>query len=158
MLSPWKYKLLLVLGVAAIAVPAMYVYAPRLEEIAKPRWLDGIGLAINKSAAAVKPQAEVSPVDPIAAANVDEDLDYRIAQRTKSIEGWRSFLTAHPGGPHAQSARAELDKLVMPVGALASATVEAPDRGPPEDTKITSEVAPPRPSSAGSEDAALASE
>jgi hypothetical protein len=158
MLYPWKYKLLLVLGVAAIAAPAMYVYAPRLEEIAKPRWLDGITLAINRSAAAVKRQAEVSPVDPIAAANVDEDLDYRIAQRTKSMEGWRSFLSAHPGGPHAQSARAELDKLVIPVGPLASVAAEAPGRGRPEDAKIASEVAPQRPSSAGSEDAALASD
>jgi hypothetical protein len=156
MLSPWKYKLLLVLAGAAIAAPAMYVYAPRLGEIAKPRWLEGITLAINKSAAAVKPQAEVSPVDPIAAANVDEDLDYRIAQRTKSIEGWRSFLSAHPGGPHAQSAHATLDKLVMPVGPPASAAGEAPDRSPPEDTKIASEPPPP-PSSAGSEDATLAS-
>ena len=32
-------------------------------------------------------------------------------QRTKSAEGWRSFLTAHPDRPHAQSARAEPDKL-----------------------------------------------
>ncbi len=135
----------------------MYMYPPSLEEIAKPRWLDDIGVIINKSLAA-KRRAEVSPVDPIAAANVDEDLDYRIAQRTKSIEGLRSFLTVHPGGPHAQSARAELDKLVMPATPLASAAVEAPDRGPPQDAKTASDVVAPRPPSAGLEATTLASD
>ena len=100
----------------ALAVPATYLYArPSLEEIAKLRWLDDISVMISKSLAYAKPKAEVPPVDPIAAANVDEDLDYRIAQRTKSTEGWRSFLTAHPGGSHAQFARAELDKLAPPM-------------------------------------------
>jgi hypothetical protein len=60
------------------------------------------------------PEAAVPPIDPVAAANVDEYIDYRIAQRTKSAEGWRSFLTAHPNGPHAQLARAELDRLGSP--------------------------------------------
>jgi hypothetical protein len=114
----------------ALAVPATYLYArPSLEEIAKLRWLDDISVMISKSLAYAKPTAEVSPVDPIAAANVDEDLDYRIAQRTKSTEGWRSFLTAHPGGAHAQFARAELDKLVLPVTPPAPATVQTLDRG-----------------------------
>src|SRR5277367_4558318 len=109
MLSTWKYMLFLALALPAIAI---FAYAPpNLENIANSRSLDNIGVFITKSLASAKPQAEVS-VDPIAAANVDEDLDYRIAQRIKSIEGWRSFLTAHPDGPHAQSARAELDKLV----------------------------------------------
>ena len=100
----------------ALALPAIYAYAPpNLEDIAKPQWLDHISAIITKSLASAKPQAEVSPVDPVAAAKVDEDLDYRIAERTKSLEGWRAFLTAHPDGPHAQSARAELDKLAAPV-------------------------------------------
>jgi hypothetical protein len=99
----------------ALAVPATYLYArPSLEEIAKLRWLADISVAISTSLAA-KPQAVVPAVDPIAAAKVDEDLDYRIAERTKSTEGWRAFLTAHPDGPHAQSVRAELDKLAAPM-------------------------------------------
>ena len=77
----------------------------------KFRWLDDINVILNKSFANAKPEVGVSPVDPIAAANVDEDLDYRIAQRMKSTERWRSFLAAYPDGLHAQSARAELDKL-----------------------------------------------
>ena len=98
--------------VLALALAVIYVYAPPTrDEIAKLRWLDDINVIVNKSLAPAKPEAGVSPVDPIAAANVDEDLDYRIAQRMKSTEGWRSFLAAHPDGPHTQSARAELDKL-----------------------------------------------
>jgi hypothetical protein len=130
---------------------------PSLEEIAKLRWPDDISVMISKSMAYVRPKAEVPPVDPIAAANVDEDLDYRIARRTKSTEGWRSFLTAHPGGSHAQFARAELDKLVLPVTPPAPAAEQAPDPGSPE-TKTPSEVVSPRLPSAESETAADASD
>ena len=89
-----------------------------------------------------KVEAGVSAIDPIAAANVDEDLDYRIAQRMKSTEGWRSFLTAHPDGPHAQSARAELDKLAPAEKSPAPATAQASNGGS-SNTKIPSEVASP---------------
>jgi hypothetical protein len=132
----------------ALALPVIYVYAPpNLEDIAKHQWLDHVSAIITKSLASAKPQAEVSPVDPVAAAKVDEDLDYRIAERTKSLEGWRAFLTAHPDGPHAQSARAELDKVAAP----------APDRAPP-DTKTPSDVVSPPPPSLKPEAATLASD
>ena len=111
----------------ALALTAIYAYAPaNLEHIAEPRWLADISGIITKSLAA-KPQAEVPAVDPIAAANVDEDLDYRIAERTKSTEGWRTFLTAHPVGPHAQLARDEMDRLA-PVGTPPAPTAaQTPD-------------------------------
>ena len=142
----------------ALALLAIYAYAPpNLENIAKPQWLDHISAIITKSLASAKPQAEVSPVDPVAAAKVDEDLDYRIAERTKSLEGWRAFLTAHPDGPHAQSARAELDKLPAPVTSPATAALQAPDRAS-RDTKVSSDVASPPQPSAGSEAATLASD
>ena len=100
-----KYGFVLVLMLAVI-----YVYAPlSLEYVAKLPWLDDVNVILNKSLAYTKREVGTSPVDPIAAANVDEDLDYRIAQRMKSTEGWRSFLTVHPEGPHAQPARAELE-------------------------------------------------
>ena len=90
-----KYGLVLALALAVI-----YAYAPlSLEYVAKLRWLDDINVVVNKSLAPAKPEVSVSQVDPIAAANVDEDLDYRIAQRMKSTEAWRSFLAAHPDGP-----------------------------------------------------------
>ena len=98
--------------VLALAVAVICVYAPlSLEYVAKLRWLDDINVIVGKVLAPANREVRVVSVDPIAAANVDEDLDYRIAQRMKSTEGWRSFLAAHPAGPHAQSARSELDKL-----------------------------------------------
>jgi hypothetical protein len=131
-----KYALVLALALAVI-----YAYAPlSLEDFAKPRWLDDISVIVNKALPPAKPEARVSPVDPIAAANVEEDLDYRIAQRMKSTEGWRAFLAAHPDGPHAQSARAELDKLVpiekppAPVAAQASDGGLSDMKTPSEDT------------------------
>ena len=142
----------------ALAVPATYLYArPSLEEIAKLRWLDDISVMISKSLAYAKPKADVSPVDPIAAANVDEDLDYRIAERTKSTEGWRAFLAAHPDGPHAQSARAELDKLAPPMTPAAPTAAQAPGAGAADTTIPSGNVPPPLPST-GSDAASVASD
>src|SRR4029077_1979597 len=99
--------------VLSLAVAVIYVFAPlSRDDNAKLRWLDDINVIISKVLASANREVRVVSVDPVAAANVDEDLDYRIAQRVKSIEEWRSFLEAHPNGPHGRSARAELDKLV----------------------------------------------
>jgi hypothetical protein len=131
-----KYAFVLVLALAVI-----YVYAPvSLGDFAKPQWLDDISVIVNKSLAPAKPEVRVSPVDPIAAANVDEDLDYRIAQRMKSTEGWRSFLAVHPAGAHAQSARAALDKLAPGEKPPAPAAAQASNGGS-SDTKTPSELA-----------------
>src|SRR5580693_4747681 len=142
----------------ALAVPTTYAFAPpSFREIAKPRWLADISVAISTSISA-KPQAEVPAVDPIAAAKVDEDLDYRIAERTKSTEGWRAFLAAHPDGPHAQSARAELDKLAPPMTPPApTPAAPAPDTGA-ADTAIPSGNVPPPLPSTGSDAATVASD
>ena len=129
--------------VLALAVAMIYAYVPLTrDDIAKLRWLDDINVIVNKSLALAKPQVGVSPVDPIAAANVDEDLDYRIAQRTKSPEGWRSFLATHPDGPHAQSARAEIDKLLPVQKPPAPVAAQASDGGS-SDTKTPSEDSSP---------------
>jgi hypothetical protein len=57
--------------------------------------------------------ARVKPtVDAVAAADVAEDLDYRIAQHAKSLAGWHAFLEAHRDGPHAQAAHAEIERLL----------------------------------------------
>ena len=132
--------------VLALAVAVIYVYAPlSLEDIAKLRWVDDINVIINKSLALAKREVRVSAVDPVAAAKVDEDLDYRIAQRMKSIEGWRSFLGAHPDGPHSQSARAELDNLVPPEKPPTPVAVQPPNGGSPE-IETPSEAASSSPS------------
>ena len=133
-----KYAFELVLVLAVI-----YAYAPlSLKDVAKLRWLDDINVIVNKSLAPAKPEAGVFPVDPIAAANVDEDLDYRIAQRMKSTEGWRSFLAAHPAGPHAQSARSELDKL-LPVERPHAPAVAQVSNGGSSDAKTPSKDSSP---------------
>ena len=57
-------------------------------------------------------EAAVEPVDPAAVARIDEDLDYTIARRVGSPAGWRAFLADHGSGAHADSARAEFDRLL----------------------------------------------
>ena len=75
--------------VSVLVLAVIYVYVPlKLQDVAKFRWLDDINVILNKPLASAKPEAGVSLVDPIAAANVDEDLDYRIAQQMKSTERW----------------------------------------------------------------------
>ena len=66
---------------------------------------------IEKSLTPVK--AETEPIDTRAAANLDEDLDWRMA---KTADGWRAFLAKHPNGNRARDAQAELDKLTKPTG------------------------------------------
>jgi hypothetical protein len=43
---------------------------------------------------------------------VAEDIDYRFAQRTKSLAGWKAFLEAHRDGPYAPAAHAEIERLL----------------------------------------------
>lgn len=115
--------------ILALALAVIYIYAPlRLEDLARPRWLANVSDTINRSLTARR--ASVSPIDPTAAANLNEDLDYRIAQRNHSADGWRSFLAAHPDGPHAHSARAELDKLAPPETPTPPAVAQASNREP----------------------------
>ena len=59
---------------------------------------------------ALAPAPEKLVIDNVSSANVAEDLDFRIARHTDSPAGWRAFLEAHPDGPHAQAARAEIDR------------------------------------------------
>ena len=106
---------------------------------------------IEKSLTPVK--AETEPIDTRAAANLDEDLDWRMA---KTADGLRAFLAKHPNGKHARDAQAELDKLTKPTGPppapqapkfapvveVANARPPAPDffavleRPPPPETKV----------------------
>jgi hypothetical protein len=66
-----KYAFVLVLALTVI-----YAYAPpqSLEDAARFRWLDDISVIIDRCLGPAKPEVGVSLVDPIAAANVDEDL------------------------------------------------------------------------------------
>ena len=94
-------------------------------------------------------------VDRAAAARVDEDLDYKIAQRKGSVEGWRfSFLAAHWSGVHAQSAKAEVEKLLLAGQDPATAAAEV-SNGSSTDAKTGSEVVSSAPPGPGTEVAAL---
>ena len=119
MSAPFKYAFVLALGLAF----GFCIHAPpNLEEVAKLAWLDEINVIINKAVARLKPQAAVFAVDPAGAARVTEDLDYRIAQRIGSVDGWRSFLSVHGGGVHAQTATGEVERLLLSEQASAQTT------------------------------------
>lgn len=91
---------------------------------------------------ALAPAPEKLSIDNVSSQNVAEDLDYRIARHADSAAGWRAFLAAHPDGPHAQAARAEIDHPQP-------ASSPQPDRSQ-EPTQMADdaaqETAPPSPS------------
>ena len=95
--------------------------------------------AREEERSAAKPEVAIAPVAPAAAALLDEDLDYRIAQRIGSLDGWRSFLTAHGSGVHAQSAKAEVEKLLLAEQAPTPPGAEV-SNGASTDAKAVSEV------------------
>src|ERR1700750_32331 len=65
----WKYAFVLALAVAVI-----YAFAPLTrDEIAKVRWLGRINVIISKVLAPVTREVRMVSVDPVAAADVDED-------------------------------------------------------------------------------------
>ena len=86
-----------------------------------PKWLFALTLAVAVTCTsspsdivvpvmtALAPAPDKLSIDNVSSQNVAEDLDYRIARHTDSVAGWRAFLAAHPDGPHAQAARAEID-------------------------------------------------
>jgi hypothetical protein len=60
---------------------------------------------------AFAPAPERLSVDNVSSEKIGEDLDYRVAEHTQSLDGWRAFLEAHPNGPHAQAAWTEINRL-----------------------------------------------
>ena len=58
------------------------------------------------------PQAPSVVVAPPVAADADEASDYRMTEQFGSLDGWRTFLAAHPDGAYARRAQAEIDKLL----------------------------------------------
>ena len=146
----FSYAIVLSLGLAV----GFIVKGPlNLEDVATFKWLDEITAILNKAFVPAKPAADVVPIDPAAAALIDEDLDYRIAQRIGSLEGWRSFLAAHGSSTHAQSARAEAQVLAGKAPAQAAAEVS---NGAPTHATDVGEVGPSASPSPGTEVAALA--
>jgi hypothetical protein len=154
MSAPFKYAFVLALGLAF----GFWIHAPpNLEEIAKLAWLDEINVIINKAVARLKPQAAVFAVDPVGAARVTEELDYRIAQRIGSVEGWRSFLAVHGSGVHAQTATGEVERLLLSEQASAQTAAKVSNETS-LGAKAASDPVRPAPLSSGTEVAALTPE
>lgn len=119
----FKYAIVLASGVAV----GWYIYGtPRLARI------DEINILVSNNFAHLRPEATVILDDPTDERRVDEDLDYLIANRTGTLEGWQAFLAAHANGAHAKSAEAEIDKLSLLVKATHTAAAEVSDRVSPE--------------------------
>ena len=150
MSAPFKYAFVLALGLAF----GFCIHAPpNLGEIAKLARLDEINLILNKAVARLKPQAAVLVVDPAAATRVAEDLDYRIAKRIGSVEGWRSFLAVHGSGVHAQTATAEVDRLLSEQASAQTTAKVSNDTS--FGAKAASDIVRPATLSSGTEVAAL---
>jgi hypothetical protein len=87
--------------ILALAVGVGYYF------VLGPFSLDDIIAPPADPSAAVIPGESTSPASP---ASIDEQLDYMVAKRLASVEGWRAFLAAHADGAYAQSAREEVAK------------------------------------------------
>jgi hypothetical protein len=72
-------------------------------------------------------RAHVEPAPPLTPASIEEEeLEYVVAKRVASLEGWRAFLAAHPNGAHAQAARAEVENRLSEGKGSADTTTPAP--------------------------------
>jgi hypothetical protein len=97
-------------------------------------------------------KAQTEPIDAKAAADLDEDLDWRIAEQKKTAEGWRAFRAAHPQSAHALAAETELAKLsplekveLPPATATAPAPAPAPAAPAPKFAPVVEVAnAPPK--------------
>jgi hypothetical protein len=131
-----KYAGVLALGLAI----GSYLHGLKsLEDVGKLAWLDEISNTINKALASAKPDAALAFVDQARAAIVDEELDFCIAQRINSVDGWRSFLAAHRSGAYAAAASAEVENVLLAATGPAQSVAEDSD-GVSQDEKAGSEA------------------
>ena len=112
-----------------------------LEMFARLARIHETSIVVDDTVAPLRPDTVAGAVDRTAATRVDEDLDYLIAKRIGTLEGWRAFLAAHGSGDHALSAMAEIDKEMLRVKAAKPAAVEVTDHASLEG-KAEREIAP----------------
>lgn len=103
-----KYAFVLAVGVAIGAYIVLDVITP------DPAEQGGI-------AASSGPAPPATP-----AAIEEEELEYSVAKRLASVDGWRAFLAAHPNGAHAQFARAQIARETSATTALADGSPATP--------------------------------
>jgi hypothetical protein len=108
-----KYAVVLALG---IAIGVYIVLQPLSLE-------DSVPDTAERDAATAHSEV-AQPTTP--ASIEEEELEYGVAERLASLDGWRAFLAAHPNGAHAQTARAEVERRL---GAT-SASTEGPAATP----------------------------
>ena len=107
-----KYVIVLAL---AVVIGAYIVLGPLGDEDIVPSHPE------EKAAA-----AHLQPTPPASPASIDEELDYMVAKRLASLEGWRAFLAAHGNGAYAQSARVEVERRLGAEKASAEPPASAP--------------------------------
>ncbi len=108
--ATFKYAIVLASG---LAIGFVALGRPNLVGPAEVAWFDDIRIRLEKVFAPAMRGADVLLVDQSRAASVDEELDYRIAERLGTLEGWRAFLAAHGGGPYVQAAKGEIERLLL---------------------------------------------
>jgi hypothetical protein len=87
-----------------------------------------------------QPEREALAADPLplprtpaaSPATIDEELDYIVAKRLGSLEGWRMFLQAHANGAYAESARAEIQRKIGGGNASVEASAAPQVLAPPD--------------------------
>jgi hypothetical protein len=104
MLRPFAFMAAFVVGLVSSEPPDVL---PALDHELK-QFSEASVAFITKALTPAKEQTDA--VDK-AAANLDEDLDWRIAEQAKSKDGWRTFLDAHPNGNHSSIAKDELGSV-----------------------------------------------
>jgi hypothetical protein len=133
----FKYAVVLASGLAI----GFTVNRPMsVDQVMKLPRVDEINNLVDSVLSRLKPKADSTAVDPTAAGRVDEELDYLIAKRNGTLDGWQAFLAAHASGAHAESAEAEVDKLSLRAKASQPATAEVSDSASSE-ANIESEAA-----------------
>jgi hypothetical protein len=107
-----KYAFVLALGIAIGAYIVLDNIAPDTAEQGE-----------------IAARSEAAP--PATPASIEEEeLEYSVATRLASLDGWRAFLAAHPNGAHAQSARAEIARRFGASTASADGSAAAPPLSP----------------------------
>jgi hypothetical protein len=134
-----KYAFVLIFGIAIggyIGLGPFSLDAPapssaeRSQAVApiKPAASESVDQEVDSMIAArLASPAAAGPAEHALSASIDEDLDYMVAKRLASLERWRAFLAAHGSGPYAQSARAEIDRLLRAESALAPRDAQVSD-------------------------------
>ena len=92
-----------------------------------PISLDGFLPSHPDREALISQLESAPPAPPASPASFDEELDYMVAKRLATLDGWRAFLGAHANGAYAQAARAEVERRLGVESAPAAA---APPSGP----------------------------